>query len=242
MAVRNRRAEEETSPVHSNVIEAPITPRRLSVSESLRGRRIECGLDVDYVAQILKIRPAVLVAIENGKFDELPGPAYAVGFVRSYATYLGLDAEALVVRFKTETAEIARRPQLEFPLPIRDSRVPTGPLLVICVLLAAVTYAGWYYFSSAPDQLAGITPAVPDRLLHLLKVPPPPKPGSEPVAPAVAAGPAPAAAVAPAPEAAPPAATVPAQTAQAPAAPATAPAPTTAPQTAAAQPTAPQAA
>ena len=240
MAVRNRRAEEETPPVHNNVIEAPITPRRLSVSESLRGRRIECGLDVDYVAQILKIRPAVLVAIENGKFDELPGPAYAVGFVRSYATYLGLDAEALVVRFKTETSEIARRPQLEFPLPIRDSRVPTGPLLVICVLLAALTYAGWYYFSSTPDQLAGLTPAVPDRLMHLLKVPPPPKPGNEPVAPAVApaAAPAPAATtVAAAPEAATPAATAPAQSA--PAAPA---ATAAAPQTAAAQPATPPAA
>jgi len=232
MAVRNRRAEEETSPVHSNVIEAPITPRRLSVSESLRGRRIECGLDVDYVAQILKIRPAVLVAIESGKFDELPGPAYAVGFVRSYATYLGLDAEALVVRFKTETAEIARRPQLEFPLPIRDSRVPTGPLLVICVLLAALTYAGWYYFSSTPDQIAGLTPAVPDRLLHLLKVPPPPKPGSEPVAPAVAptATPTPVAAAATAPDA------TPAQPA-----PATAPTQAVAAQTATAQPAAPQA-
>jgi cytoskeleton protein RodZ len=231
MAVRNRRAEEETPPVHSNVIDAPITPRRLSVSESLRGRRIECGLDVDYVAQILKIRPAVLIAIENGKFDELPGPAYAVGFVRSYATYLGLDAEALVVRFKTETSEIARRPQLEFPLPIRDSRVPTGPLLVICVLLAALTYAGWYYFSSTPDQIAGLTPAVPDRLLHLLKVPPPPKPGSEAVAPAVApAAPAPVATVPTAPEAAPPAAAVPA-----PATSAASPA-----QTAAAQPAAPQ--
>src|SRR6185312_16246052 len=231
MAVRNRRAEEETPPVHSNVIEAPIMQRRLTVSESLRGRRIECGLDVDYVAQILKIRPAVLVAIENGKFDELPGPAYAVGFVRSYATYLGLDAEALVVRFKTETAEIARRPQLEFPLPIRDSRVPTGPLLVICVLLAALTYAGWYYVSSTPDQLAGLTPTVPDRLLHLLKVPPPPKPGSEPVAPAVApTAPAPApTAVATAPEAGQPAAAAPV------APPATDAA---APQTATAQPTA----
>jgi cytoskeleton protein RodZ len=238
MAVRNRRAEEEAPPVHSNVIEAPITPRRLTVSESLRGRRIECGLDVDYVAQILKIRPAILIAIENGKFDELPGPAYAVGFVRSYATYLGLDAEALVVRFKSETAEIARRPQLEFPLPIRDSRVPTGPLLVICVLLAALTYAGWYYLSSTPDQLAGLTPAVPDRLLHLLKAPVPPKPGSEPVAPAVApAAPAPAVA---APESAPAAVTAPAQpapAAAAPAAPATAAA---APQTSEAQPAAPQ--
>lgn len=242
MAVRNRRAEDETPPVHSNVIEAPITPRRLSVSESLRGRRIECGLDVDYVAQILKIRPAVLVAIENGKFDELPGPAYAVGFVRSYATYLGLDAEALVVRFKNETAEIARRPQLEFPLPIRDSRVPTGPLLVICVLLAGLTYAGWYYFSSTPDQLAGLTPAVPDRLLHLLKVPPPPKPGSEPVAPAVTPAASAPATTAPAaaPEAAAPPATAPAQPTAS--APATAPAATAAPQSASTQPATPQAA
>ena len=198
MAVRKRRAEDETPPVHNNVIEAPITPRRTSVSESLRGRRIECGLEVEYVAQILKIRPAVLIAIENGKFDELPGPAYAVGFVRSYATYLGLDAEALVVRFKTETSEIARRPQLEFPLPLRDSRVPTGPLLIICVLLAVITYGGWYYLSAKPQQLSDLTPSVPERLLHLLKLPPPaPKPATD----AVVAPAAPATA----PEAAPPA-------------------------------------
>jgi len=174
----------------------------------------------------------VLVAIENGKFDELPGPAYAVGFVRSYATYLGLDAEALVVRFKSETAEIARRPQLEFPLPIRDSRVPTGPLLVICVLLAALTYAGWYYFSSTPDQLAGLTPAVPDRLLHLLKVPPPPKPGSETASAPLATAPEAATQPAPAPATEPAAATAVAAT--------PAPAATAAPQTAATQPAVPQ--
>jgi cytoskeleton protein RodZ len=189
MAVRKHRDTDDAPLVHNNVIEAPITPRRVSVSDSLRGRRIECGLEIDYVAQILKIRPAVLIAIENGKFDELPGPAYAVGFVRSYATYLGLDAEALVVRFKTETAEIARRPHLEFPLPIRDSRVPTGPLLIICVLLAVLTYGGWYYLSAQPGQLADLTPSVPERLLHLLKPPPPqaPKPATDAVAPAAPA-------------------------------------------------------
>ena len=175
MAVRKHRDEGDAPPVHTNVIEAPMVPRRVSVSDSLRGRRVECGLEIEYVAQILKIRPAVLIAIENGKFDELPGPAYAVGFVRSYATYLGLDAEALVVRFKTETAEIARRPHLEFPLPIRDSRVPTGPLLIICVLLAVLTYGGWYYLSAQPGQLADLTPTVPERLLHLLNLPPPQK-------------------------------------------------------------------
>jgi cytoskeleton protein RodZ len=174
MAVRKQRPEDETPGILNNVIEAPMTPRRITVSESLRNRRIECGLEIEYVAEVLRIRPAVLIAIEKGAFEQLPGPAYAVGFVRSYATYLGLDAEALVIRFKTETTEIARRPQLEFPLPIRDSRVPTGPLLVICILLAILTYGGWYYISSRPDQLAGIVPSVPERLQHML-APPQPK-------------------------------------------------------------------
>jgi cytoskeleton protein RodZ len=188
MAVRKQKADDETPGAANNVIEAPMTPRRVTVSESLRGRRIECGLDIDYVAQILRIRPAVLTAIEKGEFDQLPGPAYAVGFVRSYATYLGLDAEALVVRFKNETAAIARRPHLEFPLPIRDSRVPTGPLLIICILLAIITYGGWYYMSAKPDQLAGMVPTVPERLQHLLSMPAPKNEAAAPdsVAPAQA--------------------------------------------------------
>jgi cytoskeleton protein RodZ len=180
MAVGKRRAEDETPGVRNNVIEAPITPRRITVSDSLRGRRIECGLDIDYIAEILRIRPAVLIAIENGDFDQLPGPAYAVGFVRSYATYLGLDSDALVVRFKTETAEIARRPHLQFPLPIRDSRVPTGPLLVICVLLAIAIYGGWYYYFARPGQISEMVPNVPERLQHLLALPPPQKEAAKP--------------------------------------------------------------
>jgi cytoskeleton protein RodZ len=186
MAVRKQKADDETPGAPNNVIEAPMTPRRVTVSESLRGRRVECGLDIDYVAQILRIRPAVLTAIEKGEFDQLPGPAYAVGFVRSYATYLGLDAEALVIRFKNETTAIARRPHLEFPLPIRDSRVPTGPLLIICILLAITTYGGWYYLSAKPDQLAGMVPTVPERLQHLLSMPAPKNEAAAPdsVAPA----------------------------------------------------------
>ena len=191
MAVGKRRAEDETPEVRNNVIEAPIVPRRITVSDSLRGRRIECGLDVDYVAEILRIRPAVLIAIENGDFDQLPGPAYAVGFVRSYATYLGLDADALVVRFKSETTEIAKRPHLQFPLPIRDSRVPTGPLLVICVLLAIAVYGGWYYYFARPGQLAEIVPSVPERLQHLLALPPPQKETPKPATDAAATPPAP---------------------------------------------------
>ena len=135
----------------------------------MRDRREECGLDIDHVAQTLRIRPAVLTAIEDGNFDQLPGPAYAVGFVRSYSTYLGLDAEALVLRFKAETAEMASKPNLNFPLPIGDRRVPTVPILIICVLLAVLTYGGWYYYFGGRDQMTALAPSVPERLRGLLK-------------------------------------------------------------------------
>jgi cytoskeletal protein RodZ len=204
MAVRKRRADSDTqSEAPGNVIEAPIVPRRLTVSEILRDRRIECRLDIDHVAQVLMIRPSVLADIEDGRFDQLPGPAYAVGFVRSYATYLGLDADALVLRFKAEVAEVARRPHLNFPLPLSDTRVPTGSILVICVLLAALTYGAWYYVSERHGQLTDIVPAVPDRLTHLLSpqqmkqeitgTQPAPQPTAAPSAASEATAPAPSA-------------------------------------------------
>src|SRR5258708_29315037 len=109
MAVRKRKAVgEHSANARDNVIEAPIVPRRLTVSEILRDRRLECQLDVEHVAQVLRIRPGVLTAIESGEFDQLPGPAYAIGFVRSYATYLGLDSDPLVLRFNAEVADVSR--------------------------------------------------------------------------------------------------------------------------------------
>jgi len=40
-------------------------------------------------------------------------------------------------------------------------------LLIICVLLAALTYGGWYYLSR-PGQMAELTPSVPERLRHMI--------------------------------------------------------------------------
>ena len=38
-----------------------------------------------------KWRSEIVQAIEDGRFNALPGPTYATGFVRAYADYLGLD-------------------------------------------------------------------------------------------------------------------------------------------------------
>lgn len=68
-------------------------PQIGSILKEARTRR---GLDIRTVEERTKIRTKYLRALENEDWDALPGPAYARGFLRTYASLLGLDAEALV--------------------------------------------------------------------------------------------------------------------------------------------------
>ena len=85
-------------------------------SELLKTTRERAGQDLQTVAQVLRIRHVYLEAIEGGRFDELPGKTYVVGFVRAYAEYLGLDSEEVVKRFKDEIAGLEGKAELVFPL------------------------------------------------------------------------------------------------------------------------------
>ncbi|MBF0335037.1 MAG: helix-turn-helix domain-containing protein, partial [Alphaproteobacteria bacterium] len=70
----------------------------------LRAARETQGLTSQDMAVALRIRQQYLEAIESGRYSILPGATYAVGFVRAYAEYLGLDADETVRRLKQETA------------------------------------------------------------------------------------------------------------------------------------------
>ena len=67
-----------------------------AAGELLRERRHQLRLDLDTVAEALCIKPVYLAAIEQGRTEELPGPTYTIGFIRAYATYLGLDGERVL--------------------------------------------------------------------------------------------------------------------------------------------------
>ena len=139
------------------------TVEKDSVGAMLARARRERGQEVADVAANLRIRRVYLQAIEERRYAELPGPTYAVGFVRSYAEYLQLDAAFLVERFKSEIAGLERKPSLHFPAPKPEGRVPGGALVVISVLLIALTYGGWYY-ANQNDVLDGLLSGEPERL------------------------------------------------------------------------------
>src|SRR5919205_2720270 len=69
-----------------------------SIGTTLREERIRLGLGIDEVEFETKIRAKYLMALEDERFEALPGTAYARAFLRDYAEQLGLDPQELVNR------------------------------------------------------------------------------------------------------------------------------------------------
>jgi len=138
------------------------------VGALLRSAREATGRNLQNVSQQLRIRAVYLRAIEEGDFGALPGTTYAVGFVRSYADFLGLDGPDIVRRFREEVEELGRRTQLVFPATPAEGKIPGGAIVLIAILIAGIVYGTWFYMSDRERSLAGLIPEVPAELRNLL--------------------------------------------------------------------------
>lgn len=67
-----------------------------SVGQQLRDERLKQGLTLKSLSMTTKIREDQLLKIEKDEFSKLHGPTYVRGFVRNYATALGLDVRTLL--------------------------------------------------------------------------------------------------------------------------------------------------
>lgn len=198
------------------------------VGMSLAAARQRLGLSREEVADRLRIRSAFLEAIERGRFEQLPGRTYALGFLRAYGEFLGLDPDAVIEAYRREGIEGAQASPYQFRMPKAEHRTPRIGLVLVMLAVAVLAYAGWRYAQEfGLGETLGI-PAVPDRLAELVPPPKPVEPAHTPPADGTAATsaatPPPDAATATAtPPAVPsaPAATAPAATAPAAPAPAT---------------------
>jgi cytoskeleton protein RodZ len=140
----------------------------------LQDRRLELGHDLDQVAKTLRIRRPYLEAIENSRWNDLPGGAYVTGFLRSYADFLGVDSAEVLERFKLQMAGDVKQVELYFPEPVNENRLPTMWLVVAGLVVAVIAYGGWYASSYMPASGEGV-PSLPGRLVDLIhgQAPPP---------------------------------------------------------------------
>ncbi|MDA1090292.1 MAG: helix-turn-helix domain-containing protein [Proteobacteria bacterium] len=184
--------------------------RATGVGALLKASRLRVGDDLHDIASILKIRYVYLEAIEDGRFEDLPGHTYSMGFVRAYAEHLGLDSEEVIRRFKAQVVGDRSEKSLEFPEPIPEMGIPGGAIIFIGILVAAVAYGVWYVNTSKNGFMAELIAPVPARLAEqgvggnppkpaapevaaktepMSKPEPEPGPGPEPVMPVAAAAP-----------------------------------------------------
>jgi len=162
--------------IHLREISGDIDAPLETVGQDLRAARLRRGDDLATVSRALKIRKDHLEALEEDRLDALPGRTYAIGFVRSYADYLGLDAVQSVERFK---AEIAGRsdhstPQVQVIDEDEHRKLPQGWKIIAGVVIVLLIYGAYHLVVSA------------DQMLSQPTTPPPPQAATKP---AVAAKP-----------------------------------------------------
>ncbi len=134
------------------------------IGAELRATRERLNIKLSSVADALRINLEYLQAIEGGQFQGLPGHVYTLGFLRSYAEYLELDPARVISQFKEEDSEPRPETKLDFPEPMEAGRLPTGRILLISLIVAAVAYTGWFMVTRDERRTSEIVAAVPERL------------------------------------------------------------------------------
>jgi len=180
-----------------------------TVGDLLRAERQRRGWTLADAEIYLKIRRSMLEAIEQGRFDLLPGRAYALAFARTYAEFLGLDAEEIVERCRVEMRGGGEP---------KSSGTAAGGLLgdidlarvgLAAAAVVGVILAGLWMFDGGSDEANRRVEASAPQVL------PPREPATAAAQqPSVATGPGTAAAMPPPPPPAPTAGSAPAANAQ----------------------------
>jgi cytoskeleton protein RodZ len=134
------------------------------VGAQLREARLQRGEDLNDVAQQLRIKPAYLFGIEQGDLSAMPGRPYALGFLRTYADYLGFDGEDLITRIKSTVENLTDRTSLRIRAPMPESRLPATPIVVISLAIIAGVYAGWSYLNRSSRMQVDTVAEVPSNL------------------------------------------------------------------------------
>jgi cytoskeleton protein RodZ len=144
-----------------------------SIGDTLRRERLKRRLDLEGVSRELKISPRLLEAIEDERFDRLPGGVFAKSFVRQYARMLGLDEEEIVGELQRMLEPLPLFPELEPESPSPDILRPrvevlesmgdthTGRtstlrslvMVLLVMLICSAVYAWWQRGGRFPWKL-----------------------------------------------------------------------------------------
>ncbi len=144
--VKPRPKKQDASPADEGM------PDAVALGEKLRQRREQMGLSLEQVFDKTKLRPSLVEAIEQERWEDLPAPAFVKGFLRTYAKLLDLDDREIISLYEARVPRDTR--PFEFILTKRKQRKTgwvAGTLIVIAIV--GVTY--WWIQQPPPGVSTG---------------------------------------------------------------------------------------
>lgn len=109
-----------------------------SIGEALQAIRLEKGLSLMDLAETTRVRRAYLEALEEMRLDALPSRPFTIGYIRAYATALGVDPDLATERFKADEPVLDE--PLRAPVGVPDEKDPriAAFLLGALIIIAAI--------------------------------------------------------------------------------------------------------
>lgn len=126
------------------------------VGTLLKSMRTEKGIKIVDVAKKLCIRRQYLEAIEDSDYKEIPAFPYGIGFIRSYADFLGLNSGNIVELYKEET-NFNKSVNVDIVEPQVKPAVPSGIYVLISLLALGILYGAWTLLSNSDSEDEQIT-------------------------------------------------------------------------------------
>jgi cytoskeletal protein RodZ len=162
--------------------------------DKLRRERELRGVTLDEIAEATKIGTRSLRALEEERFDQLPGGIFNKGFVRAYARFLGLDEEQAVSDYVTaqsdqpEKADVMEKMAAQAEAARKNEAASLGEKAgnvnrywvgaAILLLVSIGAGGGWKYYQKYSQQKAAAQSAEPTVVvppqISIKTTPPPP--------------------------------------------------------------------
>ncbi|GIK47871.1 MAG: XRE family transcriptional regulator [Alphaproteobacteria bacterium] len=122
--------------------------------------RRQRGMTLDEVAERIRVRREFLEALEEMNVKLLPGKAYALAFLRSYARELGIPEKVIVDQFQDECALTREDVQKQIRTPVSKPHRERPWLAAAALVVLAAGFVGWRALTQDETEQVAETPAV----------------------------------------------------------------------------------
>ncbi len=128
------------------------------IGSSLREARLRQRLELSEIESATRIRSRYLQALEDERFDVLPGTAYARGFLRTYAEHLGLNGQRFVDEYNARFPLVDEPPAAPLAK-VRRRRTLLDTRFVIVAFAVLIALIGWRIANIGSHHAARRPPA-----------------------------------------------------------------------------------